>query len=125
MGQRCSSNFSRFFARKRLKLLLQRRMFGRADVINGYNSAHAPISLHYRLFLRDDYTGRRIRRLAPVANAFLKHQSVWATIIGLILVYLAVGYSIGGGWGGPSPYLRTMYAIISLGGVSPRAVPLL
>src|SRR5258706_16120474 len=49
---------------------------------------------------------------------------VWATIIGLILVYLAVGYSIGGGRGGRSPDGRTMFAVMGWGGVAPRGVPL-
>src|SRR5258706_8749599 len=50
---------------------------------------------------------------------------VWATIIGLILVYLAVGYSIGGRRAGRSPYARTMYAIMAWGGVPAPVVPLL
>lgn len=48
---------------------------------------------------------------------------VWATIIGLILVYLAVGYSIGGRWADRSPYPRTMYAIMAWGGFTLGLVP--
>lgn len=48
---------------------------------------------------------------------------VWATIIGLILVYLAVGYSIGGRWADKSPHPRTMYAIMAWGGFSLALIP--
>jgi spermidine synthase len=48
---------------------------------------------------------------------------VWATIIGLILVYLAVGYSIGGRWADRSPHPRTMYAIMAWGGFSLGLIP--
>jgi len=48
---------------------------------------------------------------------------VWATIIGLILVYLAVGYAIGGRWADRSPHARTMYAIMAWGGFTLGLIP--
>ena len=48
---------------------------------------------------------------------------VWATIIGLILVYLAVGYAIGGRWADRSPRPATMYAIMAWGGFTLGLVP--
>ncbi len=48
---------------------------------------------------------------------------VWATIIGLILIYLAVGYSIGGRWADKSPHPRTMFAIMAWGGFSLGLIP--
>ncbi len=50
---------------------------------------------------------------------------VWATIIGLILVYLAVGYSIGGRWADKSPYPRTMFSIMAWGGFTLGLIPFL
>lgn len=48
---------------------------------------------------------------------------VWATIIGLILIYLAVGYSIGGRWADKSPHPRTMFSIMAWGGFSLGLIP--
>lgn len=48
---------------------------------------------------------------------------VWATIIGLILVYLAVGYAIGGRWADRSPHPRTMFSIMAWGGFTLGLIP--
>jgi len=49
---------------------------------------------------------------------------VWANIIGLILIYLAAGYFIGGRWADRSPNTDTFYRIIAWGAFTAGLVPL-
>lgn len=49
---------------------------------------------------------------------------VWANIIGLMLLYLTVGYFIGGRWADRSPKRRTMYQIVLWGAFLSSLVPL-
>ena len=58
-----------------------------------------------------------------LGNVFGTSNLVWAAIIGLILVYLTVGYFIGGRWADRSPHPRTMYAILAWGAFSLGIVP--
>jgi MFS family permease len=48
---------------------------------------------------------------------------VWAAVIGLILLYLAVGYAIGGRWADRSPRPATLYLIMVAAGVAIAVVP--
>jgi MFS family permease len=50
---------------------------------------------------------------------------VWASIIGLILIYLTIGYFIGGNWADRSPHPETMYAILAWGAFTSGLVPFL
>ncbi len=49
---------------------------------------------------------------------------VWASIIGLILIYLTVGYFLGGRWADRAPYPATMYRILAWGAFTAGLVPL-
>lgn len=62
------------------------------------------------------------RLLGP---AFGTSNLVWASIIGLILIYLTAGYFLGGRWADRSPNSRTMYTIMAWAGFTVGLVPLI
>jgi len=59
-----------------------------------------------------------------LGSVFGTSNLVWASIIGLILIYLTVGYFIGGRWADRSPYPRTMYTVMAWGAFTAGLVPL-
>jgi spermidine synthase len=59
-----------------------------------------------------------------LGNYFGTSNLVWASIIGLILIYLTVGYFIGGKWADRSPYYPTLFSILSWAGLTVALVPL-
>jgi spermidine synthase len=50
---------------------------------------------------------------------------VWASIIGLILIYLTIGYFIGGAWADRSPRPKTMYGLLAWSAFTAGLAPLL
>ncbi|MGD0611578.1 MAG: fused MFS/spermidine synthase [Anaerolineales bacterium] len=58
-----------------------------------------------------------------LGNIFGTSNPVWAVIIGLILVYLTLGYFLGGRWADRSPHEATMYAILAWGAFTLAVVP--
>lgn len=60
-----------------------------------------------------------------LGNIFGTSNLVWASIIGLILIYLAAGYFIGGRWADKSPNYRTFSMILIWAGISTAIVPVI
>ncbi len=59
-----------------------------------------------------------------LGSVFGTSNLVWANIIGLMLVYLTIGYFIGGRWADRSPDHKTLYEIICWGAFLSGIVPL-
>ncbi len=59
-----------------------------------------------------------------LGNFFGASNLVWASIIGLILIYLTVGYFLGGYWADRSPSFRTFYQILVWGAFFIGLVPI-
>jgi spermidine synthase len=60
-----------------------------------------------------------------LGNVFGTSNLVWASIIGLILIYLAVGYFLGGYWADRSPKTSTFFQILIWAAVLIAVVPVL
>jgi len=60
-----------------------------------------------------------------IGSVFGTSNLVWASIIGLILIYLTIGYALGGRWADRSPKYETMYGILAWGGFLAGLVPLI
>ncbi len=58
-----------------------------------------------------------------IGNVFGTSNLVWASIIGLILIYLALGYFLGGKWADKNPTPLAMYRILAWGAFTIGLVP--
>lgn len=59
-----------------------------------------------------------------LGNVFGSSNLVWACIIGLILIYLTIGYWLGGKWADNKPYGNVFYQILMWAGISTAVIPL-
>lgn len=59
-----------------------------------------------------------------LGNYFGTSNLIWATIIGLILIYLTAGYFLGGAWADRSPRPSTFYRILLWAGLTIGVIPL-
>ncbi|HMK09740.1 MAG TPA: fused MFS/spermidine synthase [Anaerolineales bacterium] len=59
-----------------------------------------------------------------LGNVFGTSNLVWANIIGLILLYLTVGYFLGGRWADRSPYPATFYGLLAWAAFLAGVIPL-
>ena len=60
-----------------------------------------------------------------LGNYFGTSNLVWASIIGLILIYLTVGYFVGGRWADHSPKFETFFSILAWASISIAFVPII
>ncbi len=58
-----------------------------------------------------------------IGNVFGTSNLVWASIIGLILIYLTLGYFLGGKWADNNPTPGAMYRILAWGAFTVGLVP--
>jgi len=58
-----------------------------------------------------------------IGNVFGTSNLVWASIIGLILIYLTLGYFLGGRWADQNPTPLAMYRILAWGAFTIGLVP--
>ena len=59
-----------------------------------------------------------------LGNYFGTSNMVWASIVGLILIYLTAGYFIGGAWADKSPKHETLYKILAWAALTVGLIPL-
>jgi spermidine synthase len=59
-----------------------------------------------------------------LGSVFGTSNLVWANVIGLMLLYLTVGYFVGGRWADRSPHLSTFYRILIWGAFLSALIPL-
>jgi len=88
------------------------------------NSAGARSYLYFTVFV-SGMTTLAAEFAAPrlIGNVFGNSNMVWASIIGLSLLYLTLGYFVGGVWADRRPQAATMYQVLAWGAFTLGIVP--
>jgi spermidine synthase len=84
--------------------------------------------MSFRLYVTAFMGGLIILSLELAASRLLEpffgtSNLVWAAVIGLILLFLSVGYALGGRWADRSPHRATLYTILVGAGLAIAAIP--
>lgn len=101
-------------------------MKNKTNLKNGDSSIVMKKYLYFSVFI-SGLTSLALEMAASrlLGNTFGTSNLVWASIIGLILLYLAGGYFLGGYWADRSPHYRTFFLILILAAVSIAVVPVI
>lgn len=93
--------------------------------MNDYAKSHARY-LYFTVFISGmtilavEFSASRL-----LGSVFGTSNLVWANVIGLIMLYLAAGYFLGGKWADRSPYYSTLYRILIWGAFFSALIPLI
>src|SRR5512136_3210308 len=88
------------------------------------------MSMRRTLYVAVFFSGMASLALEFTASRLLERtfgssNLVWASIIGLILIYLAVGYFLGGWWADRSASFQTFFQILIWASIAMAIIPLL
>lgn len=88
------------------------------------NSAGAKRYLYLTVFVSGMTTlAAELSAARLIGNVFGTGNMVWASIIGLILLYLTLGYFLGGRWADRWPQAAVMYRVLAWGAFTLGVVP--
>ena len=101
------------------------RIHGPAVCDQRYNSCMRTSQIYIAVFFSGLTTlAAELAASRLLENHFGTSNLIYAAIIGLILIYLTVGYTLGGHWADLSPYPRTFLWVLAWGAFTIGLVPL-